>query len=188
MNTFELSVSEQQCLEALRQGDESAFNSIYNTHFVKLYSIAYNSTKCTDLAQEIVQEIFVSFWINRKTLLITKSIEAYLIGAVRNKVFDHLDKQIVRDRHKQRVMEVSNDSNNSTEETVDFEDLSTAVNKEIEALPDTTRGVFVLSRFNGTKNSEIAKQYSISVKAVEYHLTKALKHLRLHLKHLYISR
>ena len=175
-------------LDALRQGDEIAFNSIYNKHFLKLYSIAYNSTKCTDLAHEIVQEIFVSLWMNRKTLLITSSVQAYLIGAVRNKVFDHLDKQIVRDRHKRLVMEVSTKSNNTTEETVDYEDLNTVINKEIQALPETTRGVFVLSRFDGSKNTEIAKEYSISVKAVEYHLTKALKHLRLHLKHLYYSR
>jgi len=188
MKTFGLQESEQQAIEALKQGDESAFNSLYHQYFLKLYSIAYNGTKCPDLAQEIVQEIFVSLWMNRKTLLITRSIQAYLIGAVRNKVFDHLDKQIVRDRHKRFVMQVSNGSANSTQDAVDYEDLNAAIAREIQALPDTTRGVFLLSRFDGSKNSEIAKQYSISVKAVEYHLTKALKHLRLHLKHLYFSR
>ena len=186
METFELPESDQHRLRALKEGDEGAFNFIYKEYSLKLYSIAYNSTKSADLAEEIVQEIFVSLWMNRKTLIITRSIKAYLIGAVRNKVFDYVDKQVVRDRHKQLVMKIAHPSHNATQEMIEYQELTIAIDKEIQALPQTTRQVFISSRFEGSNNSEIAKQFCISVKAVEYHVTKALKHLRLQLRHLII--
>jgi RNA polymerase sigma-70 factor (ECF subfamily) len=80
-------------------------------------------------------------------------------------------------------MKTSSVLNNTTEETIEYNDLNSAIKREIETLPKTTRGIFILSRYNGFTNPEIAKQYCLSIKSVEYHLTKALKHLRLHLKH-----
>lgn len=186
MEPSELPESEMKLLHSLKLSDESAFNILYKEHSLKLFSVAYNATKSSAHSQEIVQEIFVSLWINRKSLLITSSIRGYLLGAVRNKAFDFLDKQIVRDRYKQNIIKTTSIAHNTTEESIAFQDLNIIIKKEIEVLPPTTRNIFVLSRLEGFSNSEIAKEYSFSIKAVEYHLTKALKHLRLHLKQIYI--
>jgi RNA polymerase sigma-70 factor (ECF subfamily) len=186
MESLELPEPERHLLLALQQGEEKAFRMIYNEYALKLFSVAYNSTKSAAVAEEIVQEVFVSLWINRKALVITSSIKGYLLGAIRNKAFDYLDKQIVRNRYKNNVIKTGTTSDNSTEETIEFDDLNVAIKKEIQTLPKTTRHIFILSRFKGFSNSEIAEEYEVSVKAVEYHLTKALKHLRVYLKHVYL--
>ena len=186
MELLELSQSEKEALSAMRHDDEHAFNAIYNEHCMKLFSVAYNCVKSSEIAEEIVQEIFVSLWINRKVQVITSSIRSYLIGAVRNKAFDYIDKQQVRNRYKQNALKTFDVSHNSTQEEIEYEDLNAIINREIDTLPETTKSIFILSRFKGFSNSQIADHYSLSIKAVEYHVTKALKHLRLQLKHIYV--
>ncbi len=71
------------------------------------------------------------------------------------------------------------DEVNNTEETVEYEETLALLNQEIARLPDTTRTIFKLSRFERYTNEEIARQMQVSAKAVEYHITVALKKLRL---------
>jgi RNA polymerase sigma-70 factor (ECF subfamily) len=178
-----LTESEEALLNNLRQGDEGAFTKIYRTHSMKLFAAAFASLKSEESAKEVVQEIFVSLWVNRKSLAIKQSICGYLMGAVRNKVFNIIDKQGVRERYKQRYLRAADVSDRNTELALEYDELNQAINKEIDALPETTRGIFLLSRFEGLNNGEIAKEFHLSSKAVEYHITKALKTLRVHLRH-----
>jgi RNA polymerase sigma-70 factor (ECF subfamily) len=173
--------NDKQWLDALAQGDEKAFTLIYNAYWEVIFGVAYATTRSKEEAQELVQEVFVSLWANRGQATIQSSIKAYLLGAIRNKVFDHYDKQKVRDRYKNTIALQPSPEINFTEETVVFEEVNSLVNEQIGRLPETTRKVFVLSRLNGCTIPEIAKEMSVSVKTVEYHLTKALKHMRLHL-------
>lgn len=170
-----------ELVQSLRNGDDESFTALYNDYSKKMFLTAYTATKSKETAKEITQDIFVALWASRETLSIKSSIEAYLIGAVRHKVYDYFDKQTVRERYKNRVAHASSPMINVTEEVLQFEELNSLVNLQLERLPETTRKVFVSSRFNGATIPEIAKETSLSVKAVEYHLTKALKHLRLRL-------
>jgi RNA polymerase sigma-70 factor (family 1) len=173
--------TEKQWLDALVLGDEKAFTLIYHAHWKALFSVAYTTTKSREVAQELVQEVFVSLWVNRNNTTIQTNLKAYLCGAVRNKVFDYYDKQKVRERYKNTVVQETSLVINSTEETIAFEEISSLVDQQIKTLPETTRKIFILSRIKGFSIPEIATELSLSVKTVEYHLTKALKHLRLHL-------
>jgi RNA polymerase sigma-70 factor (ECF subfamily) len=154
------------------------FTLIYNEYWQFLFSVAYNTTRSREVAQEIVQEVFVSLWVNRQNATIQSSLKGYLAGAIRNKVFDYFDKLKVRERYKHIALLEQPVVINSTEEAIAFDEISSLVNQQIEKLPETTRKIFILSRFRGCTIPEISKELSLSVKTVEYHLTKALKFLR----------
>ena len=62
------------------------------------------------------------------------------------------------------------------------DDIERIVNQTLESLPEQTRRIFRMSRFEHKRNSEIANELHISTKAVEFHITKALKVLRVNLK------
>lgn len=173
--------TEKQWLDALMQGDEKAFTSIYKEYWRVLFSVAYAATRSREASQELVQEVFVSLWIHRNTTTIQSSLKSYLCGAIRNKVFDYYDKLKVRERYKNTVAMETSIVINPTEETIAFDEIRSRVHEEIKSLPETTQRIFILSRLNGFSIPEIASELSLSVKTVEYHLTKALKHLRLHL-------
>jgi RNA polymerase sigma-70 factor (ECF subfamily) len=179
-------VDDSQWITALKEGDEKVFEQIYNQYWGKLFSVAYNYTRSRDAAQEIVQEVFVSLWMHRKERTLHSSLQAYLYGAVRHKIYDYFDKQAVRERFQVYASRQYPASSNTTEQQLIFDELQLVLAQQIAVLPETTKRVFTLSRMHGCSIPEIALEMKLSVKTVEYHLSKALKHLRLHITELLI--
>ena len=66
-------------------------------------------------------------------------------------------------------------------------ELEKTIKSAIHTLPDECRTAFILSRYQNTPNKKIAEQLGISVKSVEFHITKALKILRTELKDYLVS-
>ncbi|MGN0019378.1 MAG: RNA polymerase sigma factor, partial [Sphingobacterium hotanense] len=61
-------MSDEQLLQGLKQGDESSFSEIYERYWQKLLGIAYHLIRDRDLAECIVQDVFVSLWNRRDTV------------------------------------------------------------------------------------------------------------------------
>src|SRR6218665_1314712 len=137
MNSPHALKTEKELLELLQRSDESAFTHIYNVHSKKAFLAAYSTTRSRETAKEIAQEVFVSLWAARHTLTIKSSIEAYITGAVRYKVYDYFDKQTVRERYKNHVSTMRVSMVNSTEELLDFEERNSQVSRHIDTLPET---------------------------------------------------
>jgi RNA polymerase sigma-70 factor (ECF subfamily) len=93
-------------------------------------------------------------------------------------VFNHIQKEIVRDSYKDSFQASNVYCDNSTEETVFLNELIRNFEKEVKYLPSQCRSVFELSRKENKTNREIAEVLGISEKTVEGHLTKAIKQLR----------
>src|SRR3546814_5500891 len=81
----------------------SAFEAIYNRYWSRLYSAAYRRVRSREACQEIIQDLFTSFWLGRKELTLRTSLESYLYAATRYKVFNHIEKELVRDRKSTRL-------------------------------------------------------------------------------------
>jgi RNA polymerase sigma-70 factor (family 1) len=131
-----------------------------------------------------VQEIFVSLWLKRATLPANLDLKSYLFQAVRFKIYDYLDKQSVREQYATYFALHEPASANLTEQQLAFDELNTLLDQQIEVLPETTRKIFIMSRVKGFSIPEIAQELHLSIKTVEYHLSKALKHLRFQLTEL----
>jgi RNA polymerase sigma-70 factor (family 1) len=177
---------ESQWLESLRRGDAKGFEKIYNHYWAKLFSVAYNYTRSKETAQEILQEVFVSVWLKRDALPEQLHLKGYLYQAIRHKIYDHFDKQVVREQYTIHRTLYEPVIANTTEQQVAFDELNALLDQQIGELPETTRKVFVLSRIQGFTIPEIAREIQMPVKTVEYHLTKALKFLRFSLADLLI--
>ena len=184
MDNVNHSDQDNDLLLRLSQDDNEAFTLLYKTYSMKLYAVAFASLRSEEMAREVVQEIFISLWVNRRKVVIQQSILAYLIGAVRFKVFNIIDKESVRLRYKKEFLHGVSPGENVTEQTVVYNELNLAIHKQIDSLPETTKNIFVMSRFQGMNNNEIADHIRLSSKAVEYHISKALKVLRLNLRHM----
>jgi len=93
-------------------------------------------------------------------------------------VFNHLQKEVVRENYKDSLQAENVLYDNSTEETVFLNELIRNIEKEVKYLPPQCRSVFELSRKENKTNREIAQVLGISEKTVEGHLTKAIKYLK----------
>lgn len=172
--------TDQQWLNALRSGDQRAFTAIYQTYWFEMYQVVFRKINNREIAEEIVQDIFTRLWKEHKTISVTH-LDRYLFTAVRYEVIDYLRSKMNTTVYDEDFKGLDNLIDSATENTILFNDLQESIHRGLEKLPVKSRDIFIRSRFEYLSVEDIAKQYKLSAKAVEYHLTKALKHIRLHL-------
>jgi len=160
---------------------EKDFERIYNSLWSKLYNVAYSYFRDRTTAQEVTQDVFVNFWLKSDSLGEIHDLEAYLLRSIKNKIYDQFEKIHSKEKLEKNIVLRSTDRTENTSEAIEYLETWQLLNQEIDRLPVTTKTVFRLSRFDRYTNEEIAGRLRLSGKAVEYHITRALKRLRLRL-------
>jgi RNA polymerase sigma-70 factor (family 1) len=178
-------LQEKQLLEELRKGNASAFEHIFRMYWKPLYSIAKSKVNSHDEAEEVLQLVFSNLWEQRDHLHID-NLSAYLYTAVKNRIINTIRSRITQEKYWDYYRKFIPQIQNTTENIVALDDMNEVLEAAVNRLPEKSRKVFKLSRFEGRTNSEIANLLKISEKAIEYHLTKSLKVIKLHMKD-YIS-
>lgn len=175
--------SDDQLLQLVQSNNELAFKEIFERYWRKLYAIAYNRLQTAQASEDIVQEVLTMLWVRRADLKI-KSLNNYLSTAVRYNVFHEVRKNIKKNEFQHSLKMVHESQNQITiDEELRFKVIEEQLQKEINKLPEKCRLVFQYSRELGMSNKDISEQLQISLKTVEAHITKSLKHLRSALKH-----
>ena len=174
-------LSEKDLLHQLSQDNVGAFKDIYDHYWHKMYLAALKKTQSNDVAEELVQEIFSKIWERRHNLNI-ENLETYLFTALKYAVISHI-RTIIKSRQNENIdIYADTFTTNNDENPQSTWDLQTALDSALRFLPDKTRLIFEMSRYDDMPHREIANQLDISEKAVEYHITQALKLLRVQLK------
>jgi RNA polymerase sigma-70 factor (family 1) len=176
-------LSDEYLVERLQQADPLAFEEIYERYWAVLYRTAYHKLSSKSVAEELVQDLFATLWQKRSSIKISTGLAQYLFGAIRNNVISYIRRCAVQDKYRtdQSV------STNDTEWEVAYNELAARLERALGELPEKTQAVFAMSRYDELPVAEIARLLKFSQKGVEYHLTKALKHLRSHLQHFLFS-
>jgi RNA polymerase sigma-70 factor (ECF subfamily) len=172
--------NEQLLLQSMRNGSVDAFEQIFKRYWHPLYILAKSKVREHQEAEEIIQNIFSTLWEKRETLLIT-NLSMYLQKSVRNRVLNLIREKITQQKYWDYYKTFIPDLR-VTENSAAFNDLNEAVEEAVNLLPEKSREVFKLSRIEGRTNAEIANLLHLSEKAIEYHLTRSLRKLRLHLR------
>lgn len=168
---------DDELIRLLQADNEQAFNQIYHRYWRKLYAMAYQRLRSKQSAEDVVQEVLAGVWQRRHTSII-ENLEAYLAVATRYAVFRQLGKEEARTTSLSPV----HGDEPAPDEAQDVRLLEQMMQKEINKLPGKCRLVFQYSRELGLSNKEIAASLDISQKAVEKHITRAIRTLRAHLK------
>lgn len=160
--------------------DETAFQTLFFQFFSPLCVFAHKYIENWETCEDIVQETFYKIWKNRKNIDIKTSYRNFLITSVRNNCIDNIRKKETELNWLQKEQEV--DLSYSSEDIYTTIELEQMLNTALSKLPENIRSVFEKNRFGGKTYNEIAIEHNISIKTVEAHMTKALKHLRVELK------
>jgi len=169
--------SDSQLVEGLKAGDQDAFAHIYGIYWHKIFMVAYRKTKSRETAEELVQNLFVNLWNKHEKLQINQ-LENYLFTCIKNAVIRHYESQVVEQKYLDHRKHLPVPHDRHTEETVSLNELNSALQDGLLKLPEKSRRIFKMSRFENRSTHEIATELNISEKAVEYHITKSLKLLR----------
>lgn len=168
-------------IKQLIAGDETAFTLVYMLYSEKVYRLAYRFLKDQEQSEEIVQETFITLWLNKGKLQPEGDMWLYLYVISKRLSINAL-KLIYRSTDQLRVL-IQNtvQEDNTTEEDVIAHDLEVFTQKIITKLPPQQQLVFKLSRINGLSHKEIAEELNISPNTVKNHMVQALKTLKAHL-------
>lgn len=170
--------SETELLEAIREGDEAAFEMTFKEYYQALCRYANSFLSDRDEAEEVVQSAFLSFWEKRGSITIASSLKAYLYQAIRNRCLNVIKHEKVKQQHAQHEVVMTVNHSEATSHTVLSNELEQKIYVALEALPEQCRLVFKLSRFEELRYQEIADELGISIKTVENQIGKALKIMR----------
>lgn len=166
------------CLE----DDTKAFEKLYYALFNKLIKFSIYYVNRRETAEDIVSEVFVKCWNNRKELGHVEYPESYLFIAVKNQSLQHLKKysnvyMVEVEEHGFRLVDYSDPS-----KKIERKELHHQLDQAIEALPAQARMVFRLIKENGLKYKEVAEILDISPRTVQTQLFRAIAKLRTALK------
>ncbi|MGQ0539793.1 MAG: RNA polymerase sigma-70 factor [Gemmatimonadaceae bacterium] len=176
-------VKDAELARRMRLGDERALEIIFRTYYAGLVGFARRYVKSTEIAEELVQDLFFKVWSRRASLGEIDSLKTYLFRAARNTALNHLRRRKLEHDWLERAVSVSADEHvvSVSDEATEGE-LTEAVRAAVDRLPPRCREVFLLSRDGALTYNEIAKALGISIKTVETQMGRALKALRDSLK------
>ena len=172
-------------IKQLQGGNEKVFEQIVREYWPRMFKFALIYTQNNETSQELVQDTFLVLWNNRAILKDNTNLITYLMVVLRNKCLNLLEQTRIRQLY---IEEIDDETiyqranlyvlQDEASQIVESEDLHKAIERALSKLPDKTREIFMLSRYDGLKNQQIAETKNISQKTVEYHISKALQILK----------
>lgn len=170
--------------ESFKEGDQVAFAYFYDQFFSKIQAFSISFVYDKEEAENVAQEAFLHLWENRNNIDTVNGISSFLHTYTKSKCLNIIRHNKVKDRFKDAVMnqkerELDTEILNSIAfDTLELTELEHLISGSISKLPPKTREVFIKKRFEQKKNSEIAEEMQVTLKAIEAHMTKALKLLK----------
>lgn len=167
----------------------NSFNEIYTSYYKKSFFFAKSYVHDDLAAEDIASESLIKLWEKLKTEKIDY-IEPLLLTILKNKALDYLKHEEVKrtafesmvDWHQQELSIRISTLESCDPNEIFSDKVESIIRETLKLLPEQTRRIFLLSRFENKSNKEIAEQMGVSIKGVEYHISKALKALRITLK------
>jgi len=154
---------------------EETFTAAFNLYYPKVYHHFLKRSRSAAVAREVAQLAFIKLWEFRHTLTDTISLDTQLFHIAAGVFIDYLRREGVQ---RKKVLE-HGEAQPAAEAAADgVLEASDHLLSLTRSLPPVRKRVFLLSRVQGHSYKEIAELLSISLKTVEDHMTKALRHIR----------
>ena len=158
--------------------DETAFREFYKENVFKLFQFAFAFVQNKELAEEIVNDVFLKLWQKRSKLDTIENINVYLYVAIRNTAANYLRKAASRKRIDIERLTVSHFYlSPDPEQVMVTDELRKAIEQSINQLPPKCKLIFKLVKEDGLSSQEVAAILKLSYKTVNTQLTIALKKL-----------
>lgn len=158
----------------LIDGDEKAFNDLYKKYRSRIYIKVFGFMRSHEIAEEILQDVFIKVWINRRTLDHNKSFSAFIQTIAKNTVYDYLRKVVSEDN---KVCQFSKNLNSyekpEVEARIAYQEIQNHLNNILIKMPKRCREVYVLCKVEGRSHDEVSKILNLSKSTINNQIIKA---------------
>lgn len=171
----------RETFDRLVRGDQKAFDTLYRAYHPSLCAFASSIVQNAAAAEDVVQDVFVTLWTNRKTLATPVTPRAYLYSAVRNRALNHLRRQSLTDAWEAReeVESIGSFEHQSAADEVEAQETHNQLQTALNSLSPRSKIAATLRWYEQMSYAEIAEAMGISEKSVENQIARALKALRI---------
>lgn len=178
---------EKKLLTAISAGDATAFGELFRIWKDKLYFYLLRISQSPETAEDQLQDIFIKVWINRHKLGEVNDFGAWLFSIARNHALSGMRRMALETVVMRQVRQNTSTASQAVDETLLYKQIREKLKEVVDALPAQQRQVYQLSREQGLKQEEIARQLQISISTVQNHMTLALRTIRSRLLEFYPS-
>lgn len=155
------------------------FKSIYTQHYSNLCSYARMFVTNSEDAEEIVQNCIFKLWEQRENFDTIDNLKSYIFRSVKNQCLNEIGHKKTEGKYQSQAwVELKALELESLQTDDNQEKREMQLKKAIEELPERSKEILTLSKFEGLKNKEIAQKLDISIKSVEAGITRAFSLLR----------
>lgn len=173
-----LYTDDEDVLISFQQGDDSAYEIIYDRYWALLYRHARKMLQNDEEAKDVVQEVFMVLWTKLSTSGINQPLAAFLYTATRNKVLDYIKHSKVKAKYLASLQHEMESQLQPPDGLVRERQLARQIESEIQFLPPKMREIFVMSRREYKSYKEISEYLQISDKTVKKQVSNALHILK----------
>jgi RNA polymerase sigma-70 factor (ECF subfamily) len=175
-------MEDEEKMENFSVSDEDTFEQLFKEYFRELHVYSFSVLRDWDLAEEVVQTLFLKLWENGFWKRVETSMKSFLYRSVYHESLNVLRQYKVRRNYENSILYTMKNETEYATSPVELNELEERIRISLNRLPEKCRTVFQLSRFGELKYHEIASQLGISVKTVETQMGKAIRMMRRDLK------
>lgn len=158
--------------------DEAAVALLYEHYFNRLCVFAQSFLKSKELAEEVVEDVFIRLWSNKNSVLHINNLSVYLYKAVKNGALNELEKQSCITSTDFLSSEYYLESGNTSPlEQLILSEMTQAMQVAIDSLPPRCRMIFKLIREDGLKYKEVSEILNISINTIDNQMAIAVRRI-----------
>jgi RNA polymerase sigma-70 factor (family 1) len=178
--------SERELLVQVSKDNKEAFTRIYYQYKDKLYWFSFGLTHSVEKSEDLVHDVFLKFWQNRKSAKGIENLNAYLFRMAQNQFIDAVRKFSRNVLIFTEQIHCNGETDNGTPaETLISKELREKLEAAVNILPPQQRKIFYLHREQGLPHAEIASQLNLSVSTTQNHINQAFANIRRYMLHAY---
>lgn len=161
----------------MHENDEDAFKELYELYYGRLFLFAKSIVRTKELAEEVVEDVFIRLWCNKASIPGIQNLNVYLYTAIKNTCLNTLSqksKQLVSSSFDFLQIEPENEFYNPYELIVSSE-MMQKMQQAIDSLPPRCKLIFRMVREDGLKYKEVAEILNISINTIDVQMAIAVK-------------
>lgn len=169
---------EFELLEGLKKSSHFCFRQLFERYQSPLMRFSKRYLRSDEAAEDVVQEVFIKIWNKRKDINPSKSFKTYVFTIALNIIRKHFNKLAESNQIK---FEIVRDISEKPEELFyqdNIEEMFRVLEQLINRLPSRQKQIFTKRKLDGRSQKEVAEEFQISVKTVDYHVSEAMKFLK----------
>jgi RNA polymerase sigma-70 factor (ECF subfamily) len=175
---FSNDLTDVQLIRLLKEDNETAFAEIYKRYAKSLADFTASKLFNLEDAQDIIHDLFVKLWEDRKQLNITSNLKTYLFTITRHRIIDKIRRNITREEYAAMLQSLANAYQPNIEQQIAAKELQQTIENSLNELSPKVKEIYQLSREENLSIPEIAEKLQLSEQTVKNQLSTALSHLR----------